>query len=104
MVYFAPGRLGGALLVVDCEVAPLSPRLLNGVVTRLRELAEATRAQGVALFASKALAAEMARRGYHCEGMDRILGEGAEALALAAAVHISSGRVKLAAEVLARIV
>ena len=41
-------------------------------------------------------------RGHHAEVIDGILAEGAEALALAAAVHVAADRVKLAGAVLTK--
>jgi hypothetical protein len=92
----------GSLMVLDCEAASLSPAMLDGVLTRLRELGETTRAQCSVLFATKPLVAEMSRRGCQAQVIDSILNEGVEALALAAAVHVGAGRVKITSEAMAK--
>ena len=96
VAYFALSR-GPVLHLVDVVEEPVSPRLLDGMVPRLVELARMTRARcGAVLYASKNLAAEMERRGCHAEVVDEIIREGAAALALGAAVHVVAGRVKVA--------
>jgi hypothetical protein len=104
IVYFARTRTGGSpLLILDCEVAPLVPALFNGIVARLIELAKVTRAEvGAVLFASGVLADEVRRLGYNAEVIDDLAAGGDGLLALAAAVHIGAGRVKITGEALAK--
>jgi hypothetical protein len=54
------------------------------------------------LFTSEVLAAEARRLGYPVRVIDHIAAEDDAMLALAAAVHIGAGRVKITAEVLAK--
>jgi len=102
VVYFARSRVGGSpLLILDCDVMPLRPALFNGTVARLADLAKATCTKsGAFLFTSGVLAEEVRRLGYHAEVIDDLAAEGDGSLALAAAVHIGAGRVKIAAEAL----
>jgi hypothetical protein len=103
VVYFASNRLcRGPLLILDWEAAPLKPVLFNGVATRLVDFAKATRARGGILFTSGVLVDEVRRLGYHAEVIDSLAAEGDGLLALAAAVHIGAGRVKITAEALAK--
>ena len=104
VVYFASNRFcRGPLLILDWEAAPLVPVLFNGIVARLTDLAKAMRAWGGAiLFTSGVLAEEVRRLGYHAEVIDRLIAEDDGLLALAAAVHIGAGRVKITAEALAK--
>jgi len=78
------------------------PALFNGVVARLADLAKAMRAPGGILFTSGVLADEVKRLGYHAEVIDSLSVEDDGLLALAAAVHIGAGRVKITAEALAK--
>ena len=54
------------------------------------------------LFTSGLLAAEARRLGYRAQVIDHIADEGDALLAVAAAVHIGAGRVKITADVLAK--
>jgi len=102
VVYFASNRFRrGPLLILDWEVAPLLPALFTGIAARITELAKATRARGGAvLFTSGVLADEVRRLGYHAEVIDNLADNGS--LALAAAVHIGAGRVKITADALSK--
>jgi hypothetical protein len=105
VVYFALSQIGvGPLLtLLDWEAAALVPVLFNCVVARLVDLAKAMRARGGAiLFTSGLLAEEVRRLGYHAENIDGLAAEDDGLLALAAAVHIGAGRVKITAEALAK--
>jgi hypothetical protein len=104
VVYFALSRIRGEslLTIVDWVAAPLMPVLFNGVVARLTDLAKATRAWGGILFTSGVLADEVRRLGYRAEVIDSLAAEDDGLLALAAAVHIGAGRVKITAEALAK--
>jgi hypothetical protein len=97
-VYFA--RFCRVLYVFDCQTGPLSPTFLDGIIARLADLFQATRAPCGLLFVPKFLSAEFARRGAYVEVIEALLAEGAESLGLAAAVHVGAGRVKLCAEAL----
>ncbi len=96
-------------MLLDCEQARfISPALLNGVTSRLGEFADAMGAYGLMgrracmLFTTALLKAEMDRMGHDAvDVVDGIASEG-EALAVAAAVHINAGRVKIATKALAR--
>jgi hypothetical protein len=103
VVYFAWTRMGGtSLTMVDWEAAPLAPAMFHGIVARLLELAQAMGAKAAMLFTSGVLAAEAARLGYPAEVVDGIAAEDDALLALAAAVHIIAGRVKITADALSK--
>jgi len=100
-VYWAASRVrGNPLCVLDCELAPLTPALLHGVVQRLSELS-ATHAASFkpALFTSSDyLAAELARLNCHAQAVELIAKD--PGLALAAAGHINCSRVLLCESVI----
>jgi hypothetical protein len=100
-IYFAWSKMG-VLTMVDWETSPLAPAVFHSVATRLLELARTTGAKTAALFTSDVLAEEATRLGYHAEIIDRIAAEDDALLALAAAVHISAGRVKITADALSK--
>jgi hypothetical protein len=107
VIYFGKcrmGRMGDSplLFIFDCEAGLLAPALFHRIPARLGEFAAATRARGALLFTSGALAEEVRRLGYHAEVIDRLAAEDDGFLALAAAVHIGAGRVKITAEALAK--
>jgi hypothetical protein len=103
VVYFAwIGMDGTSLTVVDWAAAPLAPAMFHTVATRLLELAQAMGAKVAMLFTSGVLAAEAGRLGYPAEVVDGIAAEDDALLALAAAVHIGAGRVKITAEALSK--
>jgi hypothetical protein len=104
VVYFSWSRIGGGrlLTMLDWEAAPLVPALFNGIVARLSDFAKATRAWGGILFTSGVLADEVRRLGYQAVAIDSLAAEDDGLLALAAAVHIGTGRVKITAEALAK--
>jgi hypothetical protein len=103
-VYFAWTAVGGeaSLIVVDWQAAPLAPPMFKGVATRLLELSGAMSTRTAMLFTSGVLAEEVGRLGYHAEVIDRVAAEDDALLALAAAVHIGAGRVKITAEALSK--
>lgn len=106
MAYFASTRWappGAApLALLDFEVAALSPVLLNNAVARLTALASTANARkGAMLFTTSPLAAELARLGARAEVIDGLATEDDQLLALAAAVHIGAGRVKVTSDGLA---
>ena len=91
------------LTILDWEAAPLMPVLFTGIAARLVDLAKVTCARGGAvLFTSGVLADEVRRLGYHAEVIDSLAAEDDGLLALAAAVHIGAGRVKMTAQALAK--
>jgi hypothetical protein len=103
-VYFAWSKVGGgetSLTMVDWEAAPLAPAMFKGVANRLIDLGRAMKAPAM-LFTSGVLAAEARRLGYRAQLIDHIADEDDALLALAAAVHISAGRVKVTADVLSK--
>jgi hypothetical protein len=104
--YFASTRWvppGAApLALLDFEVAALSPVLLRNAVSKLTALASTTNAQRSMLFTTSPLAAELARLGARAEVIDGLAAEDDQLLAVAAAVHISAGRVKIASDALAK--
>jgi hypothetical protein len=104
VIYFGKGRMGDGplLFIFDCEAGPLAPALFRRIPARLTELAAATRARSALLFTSGAPAGEAQRLGYHAQVIDRLAAEDDGLLALAAAVHIGAGRVKITAEALAK--
>jgi len=91
---------GNPLCVLDCELAPLTPALLHGVMQRLAELSAVHAALfKPALFTSSDyLAAELARLNCHAQAVESIAKD--PVLALSAAGHISSGRVTLCESVI----
>ena len=98
--FFARSR-DGNLFVIDVLAAAPAPQLFDSVIMRLVEFARATRAsRGAYIFTSVALAAEFARRGQPVHAVDAIFAEGADALALGAAMHIANGRVRVAGDLL----
>jgi hypothetical protein len=98
VVFFARTR-DRMLHVIDAITEAPSAQLFDGVIARVLDLARVTRARcGAHVFASSALAAEFARRGQPAHGIDVILREGAEALALGAAIPIGQGLVRLAGD------
>jgi hypothetical protein len=102
--HFAWSKVGGgeaSLTMLDWEVAPLAPAMFNGVAKRLVDLADAMKAPAM-LFTSGVLAAEARRLGYLAQVIDHIADEDDALLALAAAVHIGAGRVKVTADVLSK--
>jgi hypothetical protein len=103
-VYFAWTAVGGdaPLVMVDWEAAPLAPAMFHGIAARLLELAQAMSAKAAMLFTSGVLAAEAGRLGYPAEVIDGIAAEDDALLALAAAVHIGAGRVKITADALSK--
>jgi hypothetical protein len=101
-VYFASSRIGPLLTLLDWEAASLTPVLFNGVVARLTDLAGAAGALIGILFTSRVLAEELWRLGYPAEVIDSLAAEDGGLLAVAAAVHIGAGRVKITAEALAK--
>ena len=103
-VYFARTAMGSeaSLIMVDWQAAPLAPAMFKGVATRLLELMGTMRARTAMLFTSGVLAGEVRRLGYHAEVIDSIAAEDDALLALAAAVHIGAGRVKITAEALSK--
>jgi hypothetical protein len=104
VVYFASSKVGGIpLLILDCEVAPLTtPALIANCVARLVDLAQVCRARfGSYLYTTKFLAAEVERLGYHvAELIDSLVKEGDTLLGLAAAVHLGAHRVSITAQAL----
>jgi hypothetical protein len=88
------------LVLLDFEVAPLSPQLLSSAVSMLTALAVTVCAGRTMLFSTSPLVAELARIGARAEAIDNL--EVDQLLAVAAALHISSGRVKITAEALAK--
>jgi hypothetical protein len=103
VVYFAWSKVAGeALTMVDWEASPLAPAMFHGVAARLLELAQATSAKAAMLFTSGMLAAEAGRLGYPAAVIDSIAAEDDALLALAAAVHIGAGRVKITADALSK--
>jgi hypothetical protein len=104
VVYFALSQIGGPLLIIlEFEVAQLAPVLFRCVVARLTDLAKATRARaGAFLYTTGVLAEELLRLGYGAEAIDGLAAEEDGLLALAAAVHIGAGRVKITSEALAK--
>jgi hypothetical protein len=95
--YFASTRFSKVpLTLLDFECGPLSPAFFANVVARLGDLSKSTRAFRNMLYTSSPLAAELERsHRLRAEVADGIIDEDDQALALAAAVHITSGRVKL---------
>jgi hypothetical protein len=103
-MYFAWSTVGGgeaSLTMVNWEAGPLAPAMFNGVAKRLIDLAQTIKAPAM-LFTSEVLAAEARRLGYPSRVIDHIAGEDDALLAVAGAVHISAGRVKITAEVLSK--
>jgi hypothetical protein len=100
--YFSMTRFAKSpLILIDFICEQLSPAFFSGVIAKLGTLSKSLNASRNMIYTSAPLAAELERS--HClraEVADGIIDEG-EALALAAAVHISAGRVKLSSTALA---
>jgi hypothetical protein len=102
--FFARQRFAAVpLTLIDFTCEKLSPGMLSGVLTRLGDLSKSMRPhRGAMLFTSHPLAEELERScGHRAEVADGIIEEGDAALALAASVHVTSGRVKLGTAALA---
>jgi hypothetical protein len=94
-------RPGSAIRLLDCEQAPLSPSLLQYIVTRLSDLTELCSAhRGAVLFTTSELSETLERLGYHSEIIDCVLND--TMLPVSAAVHVSAQRVRVCADVLAK--
>jgi len=86
-------------------VVPLCPAFFHGVAASLGELATTCRPRygGGFLYTTSVLASELVRLGYHvADEIDGLAAEGDEMLALAAAVHVCSGGVKITSAALAK--
>jgi hypothetical protein len=105
VAYFARQRFGAVpLTLIDFTCEKLSPGMLSGVLSCLGDLSKAMRPhRGAMLFTSQPLAEELERScGHRAEVVDAIIAAGQASLALAASVHVTSGRVKLGTPALAR--
>jgi hypothetical protein len=103
VVYFARSAIErGLLVIVDAEQIPLGPHLFATIVTRMKALAAEGRSGLQMLFTTLVLSDEARRRGYHAEAVDHLIKD-PDALALSAATHVVGGRVKLTAEVRAKV-
>jgi hypothetical protein len=99
--YFAKSIVPGSVLVVlDVELAPLSPALLQGMMKRLDDFSRG-RVRWIIL-AQSPLKNELERLGVRntIEPLDFTLSD--PLLAVAASVHVANGRVQLCAEVLSK--
>jgi hypothetical protein len=99
VIFWAFTCVGIPLIILDLLIAPLAPPqlLFDRIKARLDDLGASHRARRGAprLFAPSPLVAEGQRCGHDAEEIDALLKAG-EDLALSAAAHISSGRVKIA--------
>ena len=100
VAYFAASRLRSAICLTDCDLQPISPTLLHGVVARLSELGTVCSASRRVLFTTSELAEEMERLGCRAEIIDRIVKD--EMLNVSAAIHVSTGRVQVCEDVLSK--
>ncbi len=96
---------GVALTLVDVDLVPLAADFFDALTRRLVSLSKFCRPRTgiVQLYASAPLADEAQRRGLPCEPIDGLMSASEIAsIRMSAAVHIGAGKVKIAAEVLAR--
>jgi hypothetical protein len=98
--YFAKSRIPGQpLTILDVDLAPLSPELLQGIIKRLDDFGRG-RTPWVVM-AQTPVKAELERLGVMgIEPLDYTLSD--PLLSVAAAVHVSAGRVQMCSEVHAR--
>jgi hypothetical protein len=105
VTYWAYNQVvGHRLILLDVDVAHLNPAIFHGVASRLVDLATTCRARYGSgfLYTTSVLASELRRLGYHiADEIDALAAEDDEVLALSAATHIGSGRVKITAQALA---
>jgi hypothetical protein len=99
IAYFASSRIPGSpLTILDVDRAPLSPTLLQDTATRLADSQQAMHSRGVMVFAQTPVKAELERLGVtNIEPLDYVLAD--PLLSIAAAVHVSAGRVELCPKV-----
>jgi hypothetical protein len=90
------------LLLLDIELAPLSPAVFDRMRERLIELAMATHTAGAFAYLPAALLPHAASRGLPADAVEARLPEDIATLALSAAAHIAGGQVKVAREALAK--
>jgi hypothetical protein len=104
VAYFARSVVGHSLVLVDADVMPLTPALFHAVAARLVDFVKTCHARyGALLFTTSVLASELKRLGYNvADPVDEVAAEGDELLALAAAVHVGAGRVKITSTALAK--
>jgi hypothetical protein len=101
--FFARPRIdSGDLIVLDVDLMPLTLAVFSGTVGRLTDFARRVGALAAFIFATGPLAQEMNRIGVQAEIIDALIAEDDVLLALSASVHITSNRVKITSEVLAK--
>jgi hypothetical protein len=94
-------RVGSEIYLLDCEQGSLSPSLLHGIVARLAQLTETCLARtGAVVFTTSELSEALERMGYRSEIIDRVTRDAM--LGIAAAIHVTAGRVRVCADVLAK--
>jgi hypothetical protein len=100
VAYFARSMIPGSpLVILDVDQGALSPALLQGMGARLTDFSNGR--TPTCLFAQAPVKAELERLGFrHVEIIDYVLAD--PLLNVAAAVHVSSKRVQLCAEVMAK--
>jgi hypothetical protein len=90
---------GSPLTILDVDLAPLSPELLQGIIKRLNDFSRGRTPWMV--MAQTPVKAERKRFGVMgIEPLDYTLAD--SLLSVAAAVHVSAGRVQMCAEVLSK--
>jgi len=97
VVYFSYWKFGKPpLIVLDYDPVQLGPSSLHAIVARLTDLAKTAGASTAMVFTSRSLANEFERLNYRfgVEAIEGIIAD--DLLAIAAAVHIGSDRVKIA--------
>lgn len=101
--FFARPRIdSGDLVVLDVDLMPLTLAVFSGTVGRLTDFARRVGALAAFIFTTGPLAQEMNRIGVQAEIIDPLIAEDHMLLALAASVHITSNRVKITGDVLAK--
>ena len=101
--FFARSRIGsGGLIVLDVDLMPLTLAVFSGTVDRLTDFARRLGALAAFIFTTGPLAQEMNRIGVQAVIIDPLIAEDHALLALAASVHITSNRVTITSEVLAK--
>ena len=90
-------HVGHPLVLVDFDIATLSATLFTGIVARLKHLAAECRPRvGLAVFTTtEPLARHAAASGVHAEIVPEMLIADPSRLAMAAAMHVMAGKVKI---------
>jgi hypothetical protein len=90
------------IVLLDVETLPVAPSAFDRVRDRLRELVRATQGWAAASYMPGSLVGHAWACGLPAEAIEPLLPYDIPSLALSAAVHIATGRVKITREALAK--